>query len=158
MADPTDVLTLDDLRMLVGRDIRPALALDSEIEAFLNAGSVQRHNFLSGLVREAGPADRDRGGPTTSATTSPAISGEIAPRWCGWWARSVARAVEEGASDIHLEAQPDEMLVRYRIDGVLRTVAAIPVEPVARGRRAASRSWPTWTSPSGACPRTAASA
>ena len=39
MADPTDVLTIDDLRMLISRDIRPALALDSEIEAFLNAGS-----------------------------------------------------------------------------------------------------------------------
>ena len=38
----------------------------------------------------------------------------------------VERAVEEGASDIHLESQPEEMLVRYRIDGVLRTVAAIP--------------------------------
>jgi type II secretory ATPase GspE/PulE/Tfp pilus assembly ATPase PilB-like protein len=38
----------------------------------------------------------------------------------------VSRAVEEGASDIHLEAQAEEMLVRYRIDGVLRTVAAIP--------------------------------
>ena len=39
MADPTDVLTIDDLRMLISRDIRPALALDSEIEAFLNAGT-----------------------------------------------------------------------------------------------------------------------
>ena len=37
MADPTDVLTIDDLRMLISRDIRPALALDSEIEAFLKA-------------------------------------------------------------------------------------------------------------------------
>ncbi|HEU4840577.1 MAG TPA: hypothetical protein VFT09_04015, partial [Ilumatobacteraceae bacterium] len=29
MADPTDVLTIDDLRMLISRDIRPALALDT---------------------------------------------------------------------------------------------------------------------------------
>src|SRR4051794_34011374 len=50
MADPTDVLTIDDLRMLISRDIRPALALDTEIEAFLNAGSVSDTNFLSGLV------------------------------------------------------------------------------------------------------------
>jgi type IV pilus assembly protein PilB len=122
MADPTDVLTLDDLRMLMGRDVRPALALETEIDAFLNAGNVHEDNFLSGLVREAGPAAgpaRDDMGDLAS------ISGESAPvvRMVG---SVVARAVEEGASDIHLEPQPDEMLVRYRIDGVLRTVAAIP--------------------------------
>ena len=122
MADPTDVLTLDDLRMLVGRDVRPALALESEIDSFLNAGDVHEDNFLSGLVREAGPATgpaRDDLGDLAS------ISGESAPvvRMVG---SVVSRAVEEGASDIHLEPQPDEMLVRYRIDGVLRTVAAIP--------------------------------
>ena len=151
MADPTDVLTLDDLRMLVGRDVRPALALESEIDSFLNAGDVHEDNFLSGLVREAGPATgpaRDDLGDLAS------ISGESAPvvRMVG---SVVSRAVDERASDIHLEPQADEMLVRYRIDGVLRTVAAIP--PASRPRsRAASRSWPTWTSPSGARPRTAA--
>jgi type IV pilus assembly protein PilB len=122
MADPTDILTLDDLRMLVGREVRPALALDSEIDAYLEAGSVHSDNFLSGLVREAGPsagADGDFGSDLAT------ISGQDAPvvRMVG---SVVSRAVEEGASDIHLEAQPDEMLVRYRIDGVLRTVAAIP--------------------------------
>ncbi len=121
-ADPTDVLTLDDLRMLVGRDVRPALALESELDAFLNAGDVHEDNFLSGLVREAGPT----AGPSLDDVGDIAsISGETAPvvRMVG---SVVARAVEEGASDIHLEPQPDEMLVRYRIDGVLRTVAAIP--------------------------------
>ena len=124
MADPSDVLTLDDLRMLVGRDVRPALALESEIEAFLNAGNVHQDNFLSSLVREAGPsagAARDGDGDGDIAT----FTGETAPvvRMVG---SIVSRAVDEGASDIHLEAQADEMLVRYRIDGVLRTVAALP--------------------------------
>lgn len=55
MSDPTDVLVLDDLRMLVSRDIRPAFALEQEIDAFLAALSVSGDNFLSGLVREAAP-------------------------------------------------------------------------------------------------------
>jgi type IV pilus assembly protein PilB len=126
MADPTDVLTIDDLRMLISRDIRPALAMDSEIEAFLNAGSVSDTNFLSGLVREAGPGlSGDHGGLDGAGADLSVISGGSAPvvRMVG---SVVERAVEEGASDIHLESQPEEMLVRYRIDGVLRTVAAIP--------------------------------
>ena len=124
MADPSDVLTIDDLRMLVGRDVRPALALESEIEAFLAAGNVHQDNFLSGLVREAGPsAVTDRDNEIEGDLMS--FTGETAPvvRMVG---SIVSRAVEEGASDIHLEAQAEEMLVRYRIDGVLRTVAAIP--------------------------------
>ena len=126
MADPTDVLTIDDLRMLISRDIRPALALESEIEGFLNAGSVSDTNFLSGLVREAGPGlAGGHGGLDEGGADLSVISGGSAPvvRMVG---SVVERAVEEGASDIHLESQPEEMLVRYRIDGVLRTVAAIP--------------------------------
>jgi type IV pilus assembly protein PilB len=127
MADPTDVLTIDDLRMLISRDIRPALALESEIEGFLNAGSVSDTNFLSRLVREAGPGmtGTGPGGLDEGGADLSAISGGSAPvvRMVG---SVVERAVEEGASDIHLESQPEEMLVRYRIDGVLRTVAAIP--------------------------------
>ena len=125
MADPSDVLTLDDLRMLVGREVRPALALESEIEAFLAAGNVHQDNFLSGLVREAGPAMHQDRDAELDAGEITSFAGETAPvvRMVG---SIISRAVEEGASDIHLEAQADEMLVRYRIDGVLRTVAAIP--------------------------------
>ncbi|MGD9571652.1 MAG: GspE/PulE family protein [Thermoleophilia bacterium] len=121
-ADPSDVLTIDDLRMMVGREVRPALALDAEIDAFLSAGGVAQDNFLSGLVREAAPS---QGMAQEFGADLASISGQDAPvvRMVG---SVVSRAVEEGASDIHLEAQPEEMLVRYRIDGVLRTVAAIP--------------------------------
>ncbi len=123
MADPSDVLTLDDIRSLVGRDVRPALALEPEIEAFLHAGNVHQDNFLSGLVREAGPSVAVE--VDNEIDTDLTFAGETAPvvRMVG---SIVSRAVEEGASDIHLEAQAAEMLVRYRIDGVLRTVAAIP--------------------------------
>jgi type IV pilus assembly protein PilB len=38
----------------------------------------------------------------------------------------IARAVDERASDIHFEPQAKEMVVRYRVDGVLRTVTAVP--------------------------------
>ena len=90
-----------------------------------STGSVSDSNFLSGLVREAGPAMGGGHGLNDAGADLSVISGGSAPvvRMVG---SVVERAVEEGASDIHLESQPEEMLVRYRIDGVLRTVAAIP--------------------------------
>ena len=38
----------------------------------------------------------------------------------------IANAIAEGASDIHFEPQPHAMVVRARIDGVMRKVAEVP--------------------------------
>ncbi|MEW5692476.1 MAG: ATPase, T2SS/T4P/T4SS family [Candidatus Hydrogenedentota bacterium] len=38
----------------------------------------------------------------------------------------IEQAVEEGASDIHIEPWEDELKVRYRIDGILHRVAGFP--------------------------------
>jgi general secretion pathway protein E len=38
----------------------------------------------------------------------------------------ISRAVESGASDIHIESLQSRMIVRYRIDGILREVASPP--------------------------------
>ena len=46
-------------------------------------------------------------------------------RRVAYWLRM---AVEQRASDIHVEPRPYALVVRYRIDGVLRTVAREPIE------------------------------
>ena len=60
------------------------------------------------------------------------------------------------ASDIHLQRFEDRLQVRYRIDGVLYDMEAVPEEGPGRRDLAASRSWARWTSPSAASRRTAA--
>ncbi len=40
----------------------------------------------------------------------------------------LAGAIEARASDIHIEAEEQDVKIRYRIDGVLQTVAALPKE------------------------------
>lgn len=120
--DPTDIMLMDDLRLLLEREVRPALATSAEIAAFLGSTDPQNHNFLSGLVREASPSadglsvtqvDVDGGDPDAAPVVR--MVGTI-----------LTRAVDEGASDVHLEPQSGELLVRYRVDGVLRTVASVP--------------------------------
>jgi type IV pilus assembly protein PilB len=39
----------------------------------------------------------------------------------------IFQAAEDGASDVHFEPQGDELLVRYRIDGVLHNAERIPI-------------------------------
>src|SRR5207245_2901779 len=48
----------------------------------------------------------------------------------------LARAVDEGASDLHFEPQARHVVVRARVDGVLRRLATIPrgMQPAVTGR------------------------
>ena len=46
--------------------------------------------------------------------------------------RLLAQAVDEGASDIHFEPRADGLVVRFRVDGTLRRVAAVARADVAR--------------------------
>ena len=67
----------------------------------------------------------------------------------------ISNAVREGASDIHIEPKEKETKIRYRIDGVLFEASRPPQKHARRRSSRASRSCPTWTSPSGVCRRTA---
>jgi general secretion pathway protein E len=58
----------------------------------------------------------------------------------------LTQAVKDNASDIHIEPFENRLVVRFRVDGVLREALQYH----------ASRSCPSWTSPRNACPRTAA--
>jgi hypothetical protein len=60
------------------------------------------------------------------------------------------QAIKDKASDIHFEPFEDEFKMRYRIDGVLYEMMPPPKHIADGDRSAASRSWPTWTSPSAA--------
>ncbi len=121
MTDPTDIMRLDDLRLLLDHEVRPVLATPAEIDAAITQVDPHHDNFLSGLVREAAPApdaapeDDTLGGLGPDAAPVVRMVGSV-----------LSRAVEEGASDVHLEPQSGELIVRYRVDGVLRTVATVP--------------------------------
>jgi type IV pilus assembly protein PilB len=119
MADPSNVFAIDDLRILTRHEIRPALAGAEEIQTLL--GQTSRIDaVVAGLVEETGGDD-----DPVAAAADIADASDDAPvvRLVN---SLIARAVDERASDIHLEPQAKEMVVRYRVDGVLRTVTAVP--------------------------------
>ncbi len=118
MADPSNVFAIDDLRILTRHEIRPALASAEEIQTLLGQTS-RLDAVVAGLVQESGGDDT----PLDQADISDASDDAPIVRLVN---SLIARAVEERASDIHFEPQAKEMVVRYRVDGVLRTVTAVP--------------------------------
>jgi type IV pilus assembly protein PilB len=119
MADPSNVFAIDDLRILTGREIRPVLAGPEEIHTLLGQTS-RIEAVVADLVEESAGGEEAR---AESADIADALDDAPVVRLVN---SLIARAVDERASDIHIEPQSSEMVVRYRVDGVLRTVTAVP--------------------------------
>ncbi len=116
VADPTDVLASDDLRLALGMNIEFAVADQHDLERTL--GKLYRVEFsMSGEDGVTEEEDQVTDVRDVAATSAPAIK----------LVHSVlSRAIEEEASDIHFEPGPKELVVRARIDGVTRELTTIP--------------------------------
>lgn len=120
MADPTNVLAVDDIQIATGLDCRVTVAADEDIDALIG-----RLNTLQSAVSEAvveGEAEADA---ELAEVSDIDVSAEDAPVVKLVYS-ILGQAVGEGASDVHFEPGEDEMRVRFRIDGVLREAAHVP--------------------------------
>jgi type IV pilus assembly protein PilB len=116
MSDPSNVLALDDLKLMTGHEVRPVVASPDDIH-----GLIGRMSRLDEAVAEAVLEGEEELADVTeireSADDAPVIKlvNSI-----------IAQAVEESASDIHFEPEGRDMRVRFRVDGVLRETTQIP--------------------------------
>ncbi len=120
MADPTNVLAVDDIQIATGHDCRVAVAAEEDIEALIG-----RLNTLQSAVSEAVTEDEEEAGAELAAVTDMEVSAEDAPVVKLVYS-ILGQAVGEGASDVHFEPAEGQMRVRFRIDGVLREAAHVP--------------------------------
>ncbi len=118
MADPTNVLAVDDIQMATGLDCKVAVAAAEDIE-----GLIGRLNTLQSAVTEAVEGDEDE--DELAAVSDIEVSAEDAPVIKLVYS-ILGQAVGEGASDVHFEPGEGEMRVRFRVDGVLREAAHVP--------------------------------
>jgi type IV pilus assembly protein PilB len=126
VADPGNVLAVDDIQIATGLDCRIAVATKEDIESLLSRlGTLQ--NVAAEAISEANDFEVEEGGGErrlealgemqASAADAPVIKLVYS---------LLAQAVGEGASDIHLEPGGDDLRVRFRVDGVLRDSAHVP--------------------------------
>jgi type IV pilus assembly protein PilB len=119
MADPSNVIALDDLKLMTGHTITRVVASPDDI-----ASLIARMSRLDDAVAEAIDEGEDEEG--LASVTEVRESAEDAPV-IKLVNSLIAQAVEEGASDLHFEpGETREMRVRFRIDGVLNETTSIP--------------------------------
>ena len=120
MADPTNVLAIDDIQIATGLDCRVAVAAEEDVEALLG-----RLNTLQSAVSEATVEQEEEAEEELGEVADMQVGAEDAPVIKLVYS-ILGQAVGEGASDIHFEPSEDEMRVRFRVDGVLREAAHVP--------------------------------
>ncbi|MBA3748312.1 MAG: Flp pilus assembly complex ATPase component TadA [Solirubrobacterales bacterium] len=117
MADPANVLAVDDIALLTGKEIRPAVTSRDDI---LNL--ISRLSQLDDVVTSDMYDDEEDEVPADIVDLRESAGDAPVIRLVN---QIVAQAVEQGASDIHLEPNGHELRVRFRIDGVLIETATV---------------------------------
>jgi type IV pilus assembly protein PilB len=114
MADPTNVLTVDDVAMLTSRRVRAASASTEDLTLLITRLS-RMEQSVEAIAEEEPEAEAelavqeaDREAPVIKLVHS-----------------LIAEAVEQGASDIHIDPGEGDMKVLLRIDGVLSQAATL---------------------------------
>jgi type IV pilus assembly protein PilB len=128
VTDPTNLRTADDLRMALGVPFRLAVVDPSQLG--LATARAYRSPFSQLAVVEsaaAGDETPDLEDIRDLASSKPTINLVNS---------LLTTAIEEGASDIHFEPQRNRLLVRVRVDGVMRELATVPkhMQPAVTSR------------------------
>jgi type IV pilus assembly protein PilB len=123
-ADPANVLAADDIQIATGLDCQIAVAAEEDVESLLaRLGTLQ--NAAAEAIIEDEEQEDAAGADVIGGVSEMQASAEDAPVIKLVYSL-LAQGVGEGASDIHLEPEEDELRVRFRIDGVLKEAAHVP--------------------------------
>jgi type IV pilus assembly protein PilB len=125
VVDPTDVVALDDARLHTrAAELRVTVATESQVRDHLvrvwslSEDASDITTFFEEVDLE--PADSEDGASAVDDAPTVRLVATL-----------LADAVRAGASDIHVEPQRSDLRIRYRVDGVLRDVMALPRSAMA---------------------------
>jgi len=129
MADPLNVFALDDLRLMTGMEIQPVISNPKDVQTKLDEIYSDKHGLETILKDTAAipsvevardnendqEIDVEQLLQATGDTSVIQVVNIV-----------IVQAVQEGASDIHIEPFEKEMRIRYRVDGILHERTSPP--------------------------------
>ena len=135
MADPLNVLAIDDVRRITKLDVAPLIASEKAILEKLNTLDASKSGSMEEIIQDAAKQrEADAESETLEAVSDRkedmnldqlAASSEEAPV-IKLANLIILQAIKDRASDIHLEPFEKTMRLRYRVDGVLMDATPPP--------------------------------
>ncbi|MGQ9487627.1 MAG: type II secretion system ATPase GspE [Armatimonadota bacterium] len=134
MVNPLDIFAIDEMRLITGKDVEPVIATEEDVLNALNSAYRQEAavtDVLSQVVREIDDAQIDVQSPSrTQEEENLSVEqlrelSEDAPvvRLANL---IITKAIQDKASDIHIEPAKEYVKVRYRIDGIMQDAMVLP--------------------------------
>ncbi|HSK18648.1 MAG TPA: ATPase, T2SS/T4P/T4SS family [Longimicrobiales bacterium] len=130
MADPLDLAAVEDLRFRTGRRVEPCVATPAAVEAALVA-AYSAHAVTDVLTKLPGARDDESARDVSPEMVDSLRRASEAPPVIALVDLMLAQAVQQRASDVHIEPAGTTMRVRARVDGMLRDIMVLP--PHSRG-------------------------
>lgn len=125
VSDPFDVFAIDELRQKTGLKVDLVLSGENDIEKTIlhhYGTSKSVDEIVAGLAKEIGLLDLD--GEAPSELRIKALADE-APM-IKLVDYILLQAIKDGASDVHIEPAEKEVVIRFRIDGILHRTYTFP--------------------------------
>jgi type II secretory ATPase GspE/PulE/Tfp pilus assembly ATPase PilB-like protein/FixJ family two-component response regulator len=133
LADPLDTGLLDDLRFVTGLELKPVLASTKAIrEKITEVYGIDEQVDLSDLETLASMADPYEGIEIVidegedDLSLDDLLQGTEEPPAIRLVNSVILEAIRVGASDIHVQPRTKNVMVRYRVDGILQDKIQIP--------------------------------
>jgi len=118
MADPANVFAIDDIRSITGLDVKPAVATRADVIAAIN-----RFHRADGELDDLSMAFTAEDDQDDLSAVKELVEDAPIVKFVNLL---ISQAVQDRASDIHIEPTERDLRVRYRIDGVLHEVMKSP--------------------------------
>lgn len=132
MADPLNIMAIDDLHMLTSYEIEPVVAIMSELRDAIDRlyGGGKADSLLKSLTSQSEETYADlielRAGKEEMEDVSDLEEGAEDEPVKKLVRLIVYNGLERGASDIHIEPFEKSVRIRYRVDGVLEETTPPP--------------------------------
>ncbi len=120
MVDPGDVLAIDDIRAITRLSVVPVVAEHSDLLAAIN-----RYHRADGELTSLSTEIGEDATTDVATTDYSEIRDDDAPI-VRFVHLLISQAIQDRASDIHIEPNEHDFRVRYRIDGVLHEMQRAP--------------------------------
>lgn len=119
MVDPLDIMTIDDVMKMGGCDVNVVVTtngdMDKAINDFYKSKDMEKKNIQEKFILMDGDEVRDQRETDVRDVVSEADAAPVVK----FVDLILSDAIEQGASDIHIEHYEERVSLRYRIDGVL---------------------------------------
>ncbi len=124
VADPLNIFPLDDLRLVLGSNINMVVCPVTVIEQSINKVFERANDASQKVLADLNEPTDD--GDDLETTRDLLDSTDDEAPVIRLVSGLLARAVKERASDIHIEPQENDIMVRFRIDGSLQNRMQVP--------------------------------